>query len=123
MRENNETNCVSPVALCAASSERFGVQCTTSGRVHKLLVRRLSRVRSPKWLETLRPVTGAESQVIVLHVLVTVLCGACLVRVDGEVVAVRGVEFSLRDDFFSMLLLAPCTGIALRSPASDIIAF
>ena len=63
---------------------------------------------SPKCLETLRPVTGAESQVIHLHVLVTVLCGACLVRVDGEVVAVRGKEVSLRDDFFATEFSEPC---------------
>ena len=44
MCENNEINCVSLVALCLASSERFGAQCNTSGRVHKLLVRRISRV-------------------------------------------------------------------------------
>ena len=55
---------------------------------------------SPKCLETLRPVTGAKSDVIHLDMLLIVLCGDCLVRVDGDVVAVRGKEVSLRDDFF-----------------------
>ena len=40
---------------------------------------------SPKWLETLRPVTGAKSEVIHLDMLVTVLCGDCLVRVVDTV--------------------------------------
>ena len=38
-------------------------------------------LRSPKWLGTLRPVTSAKSEMIHLDMLVTVLCGDCLVRV------------------------------------------
>ena len=65
-----------------------GVRCEVPsdslGHAHNCLVRRLPRVRCRQWLETLRPVTGAMSQVIHLGMPRTALCGDCLVRVVGS---------------------------------------
>ena len=54
------------------------------GHAHDCLVWRLPRARCRQWLETLRPVTGAKSQVMHLDMLINVLCGDCLVRVVGS---------------------------------------
>ena len=51
------------------------------------LVRRVPRARDGKWFETLRPVTGAGSQVILLATPMTVLCVVRLVRDSGSVLA------------------------------------
>ena len=45
---------------------------------HQCPARRLSRTRSGKCLETLRPVTGAKAQVIHLGMSTTDSCGVCL---------------------------------------------
>ena len=45
---------------------------------HHCPARRLSRTRSGKCLETLRPVTGAKPQVIHLGMSITDWCGVCL---------------------------------------------
>ena len=48
------------------------------------LVWRVPRALFRQWLETLRPVTGAKSQVIHLNMPMIALCGDCLVCVDDS---------------------------------------
>ena len=67
-----------------ASSDRCEVPGDSLGHVHICLVWRLSRVRCRQWLETLRPGTGAKSQLFHLDMPRAVLCGDCLVRVVGS---------------------------------------
>ena len=55
----------------------------------------LPRARCVQWLETLRPVTSAKSQVMHLGMPMTALCGECLVRVVGSGLR-RGVQSQVR---------------------------
>ena len=55
---------LSAVASHVASSHKYEVPGDSLGHAHNCLVWRLSRARCRQWLETLRPVTGAKSQVI-----------------------------------------------------------
>ena len=55
----------------------------------------LPRARCVQWLETLRPVTSAKSQVMHLGMPMIVLCGECLVRVVGSGLR-RGVQSQVR---------------------------
>ena len=67
--------------------EGFGGTGVSFAHAYDCLVRRVPRARDGPWFETLRPVTGAESQVILVATPMTVLCVVRLVRAVGSVLA------------------------------------